>query len=88
MRTLGSVTKFALAIVLSLLACTSYYTVERLSDATSLTIFLASLSMPVVLLSLVGTVNLLKAKSKWRWLLWLSVPAFVASSAFLAHVWL
>jgi hypothetical protein len=88
MQTLSPVTKFALAVVLSLLACTSYYTVERLDgDATSITLFVASLATPVALLSLVGTIGLLRQRSKWRPLLWLSVPALAASSAFLIRVW-
>ena len=88
MRTVPLAVKAALICLLPLLACSSYYTIDRLGPAGTLLTIAASLAAPVLLVSVAGTAVLATAGRASRLALWLAAGVAVASAGLLLRVWL
>jgi hypothetical protein len=80
--------KAAIIAVVPLLACSTYYTLERLVDARPVLYLAASLAFPVLLLGLVGTWRTIVPGRANRLLSWASGLAVVMPALLLAAIWL
>ena len=87
-RTLSIFIKLELAFTAPLLACSTYYTLNRLQDPGSLHYWAVALALPVSLLGLTGTASALASETKTRVMLWVSALAFAAPAFLFALTWL
>ena len=87
-RTLSFAIKLALASAVSLLACSTYYTLERLQNPGSLHYWAVALALPVSLLGLAGTAATLASGTRVGTTLWVSALAFAAPAFLFALTWL
>ena len=88
MRTISNAVKAAVACVVPLLACSSYYTVERLGSTSIALSVAASMALPVFLLSATSTGLRMSGGDRTSWKLWVSAGFVAASTALLCYVWL
>ena len=87
MPRLSPAIKAAVACVVPLLACSTYYTLERLQNAGPFLYFAASVALPVLLLGLAGAANLAVSGRRNGALFWFSAGAALVPALFLATIW-
>jgi hypothetical protein len=88
MRTFSFALKAAIVIAVPLLACSTYYTLERLASAGPALYLAASVALPVLLLGLVGTVRTVGAGKTKGLQLWISGFAIAVPALLLVFIWL
>lgn len=88
MSTSSFTIKAVVVAVVPLLACSTYYTLQRLENAGTVLYFAASLALPVMLLGLIGTARIITSGKKTRLWCWLSGIALVLPAALLSYIWL
>ena len=88
MRTSSIALKAAVVVSVPLLACSTYYTLERLGSAEPALYFAASIALPIMLLGLVGIVRTLTSGTRRHSLLWISGLAVALPALLLASIWL
>ncbi|MEM8594662.1 MAG: hypothetical protein AAGF06_07620, partial [Pseudomonadota bacterium] len=64
-------------VMVPLLACATFYTLEKLEGAATSTYVVASLAFPVMLLGLMGVAHVMISNNKIGWCKWLSGLAIV-----------
>jgi hypothetical protein len=87
MHTFSFAMKAAILAAVPLLACSTYYTLERLGSAGPALYLAASVALPVLLLGITGTVRNLAAGTKGGAKLWVSGLATVLPALLLAFIW-
>lgn len=87
MRSVPTAFKAAVACTVPLLACSTYYTLERVGDASPALYFAAASALPVMLLALAGVTARVAAGRTRGPLLWLCSLGVVLPALFLAAVW-
>jgi hypothetical protein len=80
--------KAAVVAAVPLLACSTYYTLDRIGNAGPALYVAASLSLPVMLLGLVGTARTVASGNKKRLQIWASGLAVALPAILLAFIWL
>ena len=88
MRTPSFAIKAAVAAAVPLLACSTYYTLERLGNAGPALYFAASLALPIMLLGVVGVVRTSASGYKKRSQMWVAGLAVALPAFLLAFIWL
>ena len=80
--------KSAVVVAVPLLACATYYTLQRLENAGPLLYWAASLALPTLLVGLVATACAMVSANKRRIWLWASGLTVALPALLLAFVWL
>ena len=88
MLIVSTAVKIAVACALPLMACVSYYTVERLGSSNLLVSVAASLALPVLIASVAVAVDRITTVKPANWELWVSAGLAAVSATFLGYVWL
>jgi hypothetical protein len=88
MPKLSPAIKAAVACAVPLLACSTYYTLERLQNASPFMYFVASIALPVLLLGLAGTASLVASGKQNGALFWTSATAVLAPTLLLVAIWM
>jgi hypothetical protein len=87
MQKRSPVVKFALALAVPLLACSTYYTLERIESASAWTYLAALIAPALLLIGAIGGAAALGADKPKRALLWAAAIATLAPLALLIYVW-
>jgi len=88
MRPVTTTVKAALACAAPLLACSTYYTVERLGEASPIVLYAALAALPVLTISLAVAAVALASGKRGGPLLWGSSIGIALPGLLLAAVWL
>jgi len=88
MRQVTTAIKAALACAAPLLACSTYYTVERLGEASPIVLYAALAALPILTISLAAGVVALASGRRGCPLLWGSSIGIALPGLLLAVVWL
>jgi hypothetical protein len=88
MRKFPFAIKAAVVCAIPLLACSTYYTLERLQNAGTFLYIAASAALPVLLLGFAGTASLVGTGKRTGTLFWISISAILAPAFFLVAIWL
>ncbi|PWQ93526.1 hypothetical protein DKT75_18070 [Leucothrix arctica] len=88
MNTSSLTIKAGVAIIVPTLACSTYYTLEKLGHAEPVIYFATSLAFPVMLLGFVGTARIITSGNKNRLYQCLSGLAILLPATLLAYIWL
>ena len=88
MQTSSIIIKAAVLAAVPLLACSTYYTLERLGSAGTVVDLAASLALPVMLLGIAGTVDAAASSPRKQRQFRVSVLAVALPALLLAFVWL
>jgi hypothetical protein len=88
MRASSFALKAAIVAAIPLLACSTYYTLERIGSAGAALTIAASVALPIMLLGLTGTVHNIAAGKAKGLQVWVSGLALVLPACLLAFVWL
>lgn len=88
MRQVTTTIKAALACAAPLLACSTYYTVERLSEASPIVLYAALAALPILTISLAAAAVAVVLGRRRGPLLWGSSIGIALPGLLLAVVWL
>ncbi len=79
--------KLAVVCLLPMLACSTYYTLEKLQSASTWLYVMAALALPLSLIGASVATSILSANKPRGPLFWAAVAAFSGPMLMLAKVW-
>jgi hypothetical protein len=88
MHNLSLALKVAVTCAVPLLACSTYYTLDRLGASSTFVVIAASLAWPALLIGLATTASLVLSGKRHGALLWACSFANLVPLVFLAYIWL
>lgn len=87
-RTLQFLLRIAVILAIPTMACTAYYTLERLGDANTHLTAPVALAFPLLLIGLVSTVSVVMNGKRTNARLAASLLCLIVPLLFLASIWL